>query len=496
MNDLCAARRAYRLAMRNVVLGSVLALTSACGDNVESVDEMQPEPIVAVCTEVELPAQLATLPHVTKVTERGCGAAVAAPARCFELTIDQPVDHAATDSATFSERLYLIHRGCDRPTVVADWGYANNAFFDDELTILFDANALWIEHRYQGESVPAIDAWDWRGLTIENGARDMHRVIESFKHVYGAAWVSTGASKGGITAAYHRFFFPDDVDGSVPYVAPASRDRQDPEYQAYLSRSLPEPCASRVRGAQIAAMTSRKPMMLTRLTAIGAEGYEAEYLDMMTASFDWGFWQAYGIDGCHTVPTDTASDDAFWSFYYRASGFGPGDEYMSNGALQYEWLVEQGFALQVGEHVAPLLQSPWATQSMEERFREWFPDVELPAYDGSVTRSVRRWVELRAESMLLIYGEVDPWSGGALPAPSRPSSARYFAPNASHGAQISHLPAAERADALARAEEMFGVPPAMSQMARASQAATDRERRFRSAGTVGVSWFHDRPLPR
>ena len=38
--------------------------------------------------------------------------------------------------------------------------------------------------------------------------------------IYGAAWISTGASKGGMTVMYHRRFYPADVDGTVAYVAP------------------------------------------------------------------------------------------------------------------------------------------------------------------------------------------------------------------------------------------------------------------------------------
>src|SRR5690606_37499507 len=119
------------------------------------------------------------------------------------------------------------------------------------------------------------------------------------------------------------------------------------------------------------------------------------YLDAMTRSFDWAFWQYRGEPYCGQVPDPaTVSDDAFWAFYANASGFrtAPADQERSDGALYYEWLTEQGFALQIGSHIRELLKSPWATTTMEENFREMFPEVELPNYDGYVTRVVRKWV--------------------------------------------------------------------------------------------------------
>ena len=242
---------------------AVLLVLAACGDNV-GIDPSEP-PIVARCNETELANELAAAPGVISVRPATCGEYVAGPARCFNISIKQPTHHDMPGKS-FDQELWLVHRGCDRPTIVADWGYSQQVFFDDELSVLFGANTLWIEHRYQGASVPA--EWDWSALTIANGAADMHAVIDAFKHVYGGRWVSTGASKGGITATYHSYFYPQDLDGAVPYVAPASRARIDPLYQWHLDTTLTQACAQRVREAQIAALTTRRSMMLAHLTPI------------------------------------------------------------------------------------------------------------------------------------------------------------------------------------------------------------------------------------
>jgi len=452
---------------------ALLVLLAACGDNLDTTPAATP--VEAVCNENDLDSLVASLPDVTSAKAVACGDYVQGAVRCYEVSIKQPVNQV-TPGATFNQHLFVMHRGCDRPTVVADWGYENGVFFDDELAVLFDANAIWIEHRYQGSSAPIGADWDWTQLTIKNGATDMHRVIDSFKHLYGANWVSTGASKGGITATYHSYFFPNDLDGRIPYVAPASRSRIDPNYQTYLDRTLTSDCAQRIRDAQVAALTTRRSMMLGQLAQAVGAGNEEIYLDAMTASFDWAFWQYRGERYCNSVPTAAATDDAFWTFYAQTSGFfGPADDAQyADGALSYEWLTEQGFALQIGAHVRDLLTSGYATMTMEDRFRADFPGVNLPIYDGAVTRSARHWASHYAQNMLLIYGQFDPWSGGALDEPEQTTSARFFAPAQTHGgAAIATLTEADQALAIEHATRMFGVPPIMTRM-RLAAAATER----------------------
>jgi hypothetical protein len=465
------------------------ALAAACGDDPPGSPDAAPTSIdaapdafTATCDEARMVPTLRALPNVIAVGESTCGPYVDGPARCFSITIEQPVDHRAAQGAKLQQHLYLTHRGCDRPTVIADWGYSNEYFFDDELSVLYGANALWIEHRYQGVSVPATADWSWSALTIENGAKDMHRVIESFHRHYGGRFVTTGASKGGITATYHRYFFPKDVDGSIPYVAPASRARLDPLYQDYLTSTLPAPCAPRIRDVQVAALTSRRPMMLQRMTDLYGPTYASVYLEYVMTSFDWAFWQYRGASYCNGVPTAAASDAVFWDFVAQTAGLsGPAPappatmQEMSDGALTYEWLTEQGFALQVGAHVAPLLQEPLARETMEDRFRVDFPSVALPAYNGAVTADVRRWVRDEAEDMLLIYGQYDPWSGGSMETPMKATSGRFFVPSATHGAAIMGLASAERTAALAHATRMFGRGPSLAAMPAARRAAEVRQ---------------------
>ena len=79
-----------------------------------------------------------------------------------------------------------------------------------------------------------------RKLNIWQAATDHHRIVEALKPLYAGKWISTGASKGGMTSIYHRRFYPGDVDGTVAYVAPNDVvNGEDSAYDRFFRRSAP-----------------------------------------------------------------------------------------------------------------------------------------------------------------------------------------------------------------------------------------------------------------
>ena len=126
------------------------------------------------------------------------------------------------EAGNFKQRVILSHVGFDRPTVLVTEGYAahyaTHPRYQEELSKLFNANLVFVEYRYFGESMPKPCNWDY--LTVENSLYDLHHVTTTLKQLYDEKWIATGISKGGQTTMFYRTYFPDDVDISVPYVAP------------------------------------------------------------------------------------------------------------------------------------------------------------------------------------------------------------------------------------------------------------------------------------
>lgn len=426
----------------------------------------QPAP---TCVEEDIQASLEKVEGIGDLEKVSCGAYVQGNATCFKFTFSQKLDHAnESDTGVFKQHGQLIHRGCGASMTVVDNGYnLPKLLYEMEPSLLFATNTLELEHRFQGASLPEVQSRRWSTLSIENSAADMHAVITAFKKVYPQKWVSTGASKGGITAVYHRFLYPSDVDGTVGYVAPASQDREDFRYQDRLESSVfPAACVAKLRAFQVGALSTRRDAFALALSeAYQTSGVVSDYyLESLIAHFDWGFWQGEG--SCDGVPEPDASEQVHIAYFknYLTNGASPfvppaTKEELSGAALSYEWAWQQGYAQQVGRHLnmSGLFKTPAVQNAKQSAYFEGtVPTERLPAYDGSVTKSARDWVKASAEKLVLIYGERDPWSGGALDAPSQASSGRYFAPGASHGASIVDLSAQEQQAAQAKVAAMYG----------------------------------------
>ena len=91
---------------------------------------------------------------------------------------------------------------------------------------------MYVEHRYFGPSTP--NPVDWKYLTAEQDAGDYHYIRTLFGKVYKGKWIATGVSKGGQTATEYKVFYPDDVDVTIPYVAPINYARLDPRIDEHF----------------------------------------------------------------------------------------------------------------------------------------------------------------------------------------------------------------------------------------------------------------------
>src|SRR4029079_13154058 len=157
--------------------------------------------------------ELKAIPGMGNVVE---GTTMLEGYRFFTMEYTQPVDHDNPSGATFKERLTLLHRDYAAPTIVYNSGYfVSTRSSRSQLTQLVNGNQLSMEYRYFSPSRP--EPADWTKLNIKQAATDQHRITQALKaRIYhDNKWLTTGASKGGMTSLFHRRFYPDDVDGTV-----------------------------------------------------------------------------------------------------------------------------------------------------------------------------------------------------------------------------------------------------------------------------------------
>ena len=89
----------------------------------------------------------------------------------------------------------------------------------------------------------------------------MHAVTTAFKNIYPGKWIATGISKGGQTALLYRTFYPDDVDVSVPYVAPLCYGTEDGRHEPFLKKVSTDEDRKRITDFQLEIL-KRKAALL------------------------------------------------------------------------------------------------------------------------------------------------------------------------------------------------------------------------------------------
>ena len=214
--------------------------------------------------------------------------------------------------------MIVSHVGFDRPTVIVTEGYgaayALNPKYREELSELLDANMIFVEYRYFLESTP--EPKDWQYLTAENSADDLHAVRNAFKSIYPGKWIATGISKGGQTTLLYRTFYPDDVDISVPYVAPLCYGVEDGRHEPFLRKvSTPED-RKRIEDFQLEVL-KRKAALLPRFEKYCNEKglkFRApveEIYDYCVLEYSFALWQ-WGTP-VSSIPATTASDDEIFA---------------------------------------------------------------------------------------------------------------------------------------------------------------------------------------
>src|SRR5687767_6857803 len=171
---------------------AVLLVVAACGVDLPADESTAPSGDGARERAEDIKDRLAGIEGMTVVAE------LSAPSghRFFSLKYTQPVHHWDASQGTFEQRLTVLHRSDTAPTVLASSGYGIRiAASRSEPTRLVEGNQVTVEHRFFDPSRPA--GASWKRLNVQQAAADHHRIVVALKKIYGAAWVSTGASKGG-----------------------------------------------------------------------------------------------------------------------------------------------------------------------------------------------------------------------------------------------------------------------------------------------------------
>ncbi|MEV5975496.1 aminopeptidase [Streptomyces sp. NPDC052114] len=384
--------------------------------------------------------------------------------RFFVLNYTQPVDHRHPSKGTFKQRLTVLHKDTDRPTVFYTSGYnVSTNPSRREPTQIVDGNQISMEYRYFAPSRP--EPADWSKLDSWQGASDQHRLYRALKSVYGKKWLATGVSKGGMTATAYERFYPRDMAGVVAYVAPNDvDDKEDSAYDAFFANVGTKECRDRIQAVQREALTRRGPLSAKLAALAEAEGYTFKTVGTLDKVFEavvmdlvWGFWQYQpAATACGRIPdAATVSDQALYDYVDDVVGW---SFYTDQGLDAYV-----PYYYQAGTELgSPDISQPWLGDLSRYGYQppRNFVPREIPmTFDPRVMRDADRWVRHHGQRMMYVYGEYDPY-GAERYRPARGAKHDnhvFTAPGANHGATVSQLTADEKARATQRIQAWAGV---------------------------------------
>ena len=418
---------------------------------------------------------------------------------------EQPIDWNNPDGGKFLQRVEIGYQGMDNVNVAYVGGYnLTDEYFpkDDrvELAKMYNANFISFEYRYYGLSMPAGLSDDvpalWEHLTNKNAANDFHNVMEKLRGILSGNWAFTGISKGGQTTNIFAYYYPNDADVYVPYVAPlcyGTEDNRLPEavYTSIGNERYGESKAKQYRDLMmkyIVEMIRERKYIQPRYYKLisddvpyGSEDmyisadavqsfdirYEAELVDLPVDL--WQYDKNFAsFDEVLNMPKSTSRDkelylremlsllrkndsgsDMSGRNVNKATGVGVTYAYQvqvmkENGAYgimcKYfrEAVEKEGLTLTIKEEDEP---------GYDARTKIKPHLLATLSYDSTLSDNIRKWSHTTESKVIMIYGNSDPWYTVRIEDVTDNPNVRVFTADYGHGAEISMLSSEDKAAA-------------------------------------------------
>ena len=397
----------------------------------------------------------------------------------YQFWFEQPIDHNDPSKGTFKQQVLLGHRNSDAPTIIELDGYTIGPKGAGELASLFEGNQVRIEHRFFDKSVPKGDI-PWEDLTIKNAANDQHKIIQSLKEqIYPSTkWISTGISKGGQTTIFHRYFYPEDVDISVPYVAPLNLEYIDPRINKFLSRlgsarvgfssffsggSTQRDCRYIIRDFQMMCFENRAKLLPlfkeyaeARSYTFQAAGGMERAFNLAVLEYPFAFWQ-WGSN-CEEIPNLEVNDlDEIFEYLVQVSP----PNFFDDKEIEYLYPFFYGALTEMGMYKYDLkyFKKYLKDEKKDIDFSFTMPKgaVKKP-FNSKQMKAINKWLQTDAERILFIYGGIDPWSATAVDLKDNWKCRKYVKADMHHGCRISHFDPVSKEDLIDTLKEWLAEP--------------------------------------
>jgi hypothetical protein len=362
----------------------------------------------------------------------------------YKVFIDQPVDHNNPTGAHFLQEFYIGHIDEDLLVIIELDGYSLPNPKYNELADILNCNKIQVEHRYFGESTP--DNAQWEYLTVEQAANDHHHIISLLKNIYKGKWISSGISKGGQTTMFHRYFFNDDVDASVPYVAPLNIAEEDPRIYHFLDNVGTKECRDKMIQFQREVLRREDEILEMFLEDTEKSGYtfsiasDRLIFEFVVLEYTFAFWQ-WQNNNCDEIPDISASNEELFNHLKRNSPF----KYFSDQGIApilpffYQAYSEIGY---YGYDISPL--KDLLREVKDPSSKIFIPPNSNPQFNCGLMQDINSWIQKHGNNMIFIYGGNDTWSAPAVQLTGETNSIKMVKEGGSHRTRINSFSDVEK----------------------------------------------------
>lgn len=374
----------------------------------------------------------------------------------YDLFVKQPIDHQHPEKGYFSQWIQLRHKGFNNPTVIETHGYEMRQN-RNEVEQVLDANNIGVEYRFFGKSVP--DSLQWEYLSIEQETADLHAINQIFRQIYKGKWISTGISKGGQTTLYYKYFYPEDVDVAIPYVAPIDNSLEDTRIYTFLDTIGKPECRQKIFDFQkFLLINEDKAIEKLKWYSKGANlkfnytGSIGKAFEYAVMEYSFSFWQ-WGRS-CDSIPTNKSLDDYLGELLKTSNISFFADADIEKYAPHYIQTFQTGYYSYNIEpfkkHIRHFTSNPSAI----------FPPklVNIQPVTGVPNEKLQEWLKEKGNNILYIYGGIDTWSAARVLVSEQVNSRSFMISGANHrSARIKNLPEGMKNEFVEKIKEWTGL---------------------------------------
>lgn len=257
------------------------------------------------------------------------------------------------------------------------------------------------------------------------------------------------SAKADQTALLYRTFYPDDVDVSVPYVAPLCYGTEDGRHEPFLKKVSTDEDRKRITDFQLEILKRKAALPpLSRNTAPNKSISSVLLSKRYTTIRYWNILRALARGTpVGSIPLPTATDAELIAHLLAISD----PSYFTTDSTNASFFVQAARELgYYGYDTRPFKKYLSIKSGKGYLHRLMLPEElkDMP-FDKTLSRKIKGFLQKNDPKMIFIYGENDPWTAAGVTWLKEKKNIHVFIqPGGSHLARISTLPEKEKEEVM------------------------------------------------